>query len=248
MNKSTVAMVVVGLFTLFAMSSFVPVAAEDLPADYRLLYEQSCEKPDAMNDFVFSDPAAWRITNDAKSRNSPGNSGLELFAESKYTPKNRSPLNIALIRNKRFGDFQLDVEVMSTTKPYPHQDMCIFFSFESPEKFNYAHLALRQDDVAHRAMLVNGAPRVAIPTEGNKGVKWEQNVWHKVRLERKASDGSIKVFFDDMTKPVQTATDKTFGLGYVGFGSFDDKGIIRNIKIYGASADDGNADFFKAVK
>jgi hypothetical protein len=248
MNKSAIASVAVGFFTLIAVSSFVRVVAEDIPADYRLLYDQSCEKSEAIKDFVFSDPAAWRITNDAKSRNSPGNSGLELFAKSKYTPKNRSPLNIALISDKRFGDFRLEAEVMSTTKPYPHQDMCFFFGVESPEKFYYAHLALRQDEVAHRVMLVNNAPRAALPTEGSKGVKWEQNVWHKVRLERKPSDGTIKVFFDDMTTPVQTANDKTFGVGYVGFGSFDDKGMIRNIKIYGASSEKGDADFFKPAK
>ena len=54
------------------------------------------------------------------------------------------------------------------------------------------------------------------------------------------------IFPDDMTTPVQTANDKTFGLGYVGVGSFDDLGMVRNIKIYGPSSEAGNADFFKA--
>jgi hypothetical protein len=243
MHKNSVVVFAAGLFASIIAISNLSHAADDLPAEYKLLYEQSCDKPEAMKDFVFSDPAAWRIGMDSK-----GEAALELFAKSKYQPKNRSPLNIALIRRQRFGDFRLDAEVMSTVKPYPHQDMCIFFSVQSPEKFNYAHLALRQDDVAHRVMLVNEAPRAALLTEGSKGVKWEQNVWHKIRLQRKSSDGGINVFFDDMTKPVETANDKTFGTGYVGFGSFDDKGMIRNIKIYGASSETGNAEFFEPGK
>jgi hypothetical protein len=231
----------VGLFA--SIAAFARVVADDdndLPAGYQLLYGQSCGTPEAMKDFVFSDPDVWRIGKDMN-----GEAALELFAKGKYQPKDRSPLNIALVRIKQFGDFRLDAEVMSTTKPYPHQDMCVFFSFVSPEKFNYAHVALRQDDVAHRVIVVNEAPRAVVPTEGNKGVKWGQNVWHKIRLERKATDGSVRVFFDDMTTPVETANDKTFGTGYVGFGSFDDKGMVRNIKIYGASSEAGNADFFK---
>jgi hypothetical protein len=54
-----------------------------------------------------------------------------------------------------------------------------------------------------------------------------------VRLERKLSDGTIKVFFDDMIHPIMVAEDKTFGEGYIGFGSFDDTGKIDNIKIWG---------------
>jgi hypothetical protein len=33
----------------------------------------------------------------------------------------------------------------------------------------------------------------------------------------------MEVFFDDMTRPVMTATDATFGMGKVGVGSFDDR-------------------------
>jgi hypothetical protein len=240
MSKAFAALMAAGLFASIIGTTRVVADGDNLPAGYQLLYEQSCEKPDAMKDFVFSDPTAWRIGKDKK-----GEAALELFAKGTYEPKNRSPLNIALVKTKRFGDFRLDAELMSTTKPYPHQDMCVFFSFVSPEKFDYAHLALRQDEVAHRVIVVNEAPRAVIPTEGNKGVKWDQNVWHKVRLERKASDGSVRVFFDDMTTPVETANDKTFGTGHVGFGSFDDKGMVRNIKIYGATSEAGDADFFK---
>src|SRR5213595_2702303 len=75
--------------------------AADLPAGYKLLYEQNFEKASALQDFVFSDPAVWRFSTNR------GNSSLELFGQSKYIPKHRSPFNIALLADKVLGDFIL---------------------------------------------------------------------------------------------------------------------------------------------
>ena len=35
-----------------------------------------------------------------------------------------------------------------------------------------------------------------------------------------------------MLKPAMTASDKTLDWGHIGFGSFDDQGQIRNIRIW----------------
>lgn len=216
------------------------IYAGQIPAGYKLLYEQSCADVAALKDFVFSDPAAWAVTRD--SNNVPS---LELRSQSKYTPKDRSPFNIAIVANQVFGDFVLEAELASTVKPYPHQDMCLFFGCVDSNKFYYAHLGLKRDALAHNVTIVNDAPRAVIPTQANDGVAWGQNEWHKVRLERRASDGSIKVYFDDAREPVMQANDRTFPHGYVGFGSFDDLGRIRNIKIYGPSSETRRANFFK---
>src|SRR5881628_2802121 len=89
----------------------------------------------------------------------------------------------------------------------------------------------KPDDHAHNVFIVKNAPRTKIAKETTKGVNWGLNVWHKVRLERKLSDGTIKVFFDDLAKPIMVAEDKTFGAGRIGFGSFDDTGRLDNIRI-----------------
>ena len=96
-----------------------------IPKSYKLVCEQNFQKPDAIKDFVFSDPNAWKIST------ANGNDSLELFNQSKYNPKHRSPFNIALLADKVFGDFILDVELQSTVQPYNHQDMCLFFGFEA---------------------------------------------------------------------------------------------------------------------
>jgi hypothetical protein len=41
------------------------------------------------------------------------------------------------------------------------------------------------------------------------------------------------------------ASDKTFTSGYIGFGSFDDTGKYRNIRVYAPSVEEKKTDAFK---
>lgn len=215
--------------------------AAEVPQNYKLLYEQRFESPAALRDFVTTDPAAWKFAPDKE-----GNGGaMELAKQSHYKPAVRSPVNIALIADKLFGDFILEVDLVQTGKEYGHRDMCLYFGFQEPAKFYYTHMATAADDHAHNIFIVNEQPRTKIALETTKGVNWGLNVWHKVRLERKLADGTIKVFFDDMTKPIMIAKDTTFKEGYIGFGSFDDTGKVDNIRIWGPSAEQRPAPFFK---
>ena len=230
---------------LFGLAS-VPAAepSAPLPAGYKLVYQQDFQKPDAIHDFVFSDPGVWKVST------TNGSSALELFAQSNYQPKHRSPFNIALLADKVFGDFILEVELQSTVKPYPHQDMCLFFGFQATNHFYYTHIAVKPDPIkaeshAHDVFIVNDAPRLAIAKEVSSGVTWGENTWHKVRLERTLAEGAIRVYFDDLSKPIMRAEDKTFGAGYIGFGSFDDLGKIDNIKVYAPSVETRPTGFFQ---
>lgn len=205
-----------------------------------MLYEQKFDAADALGDFVMSDPRAWRVAV------SSTNGALELLTQSKYTPAVRSPVNIALINGRIFGDFVLEADLLQTGREYGHRDMCIYFGFQQPSRFYYVHIATAADPNAHNIFIVNDKPRANIARETTKGVNWGLGVWHKVRLERKLSEGSIKVFFDDLTNPIMLAWDKTFDQGCIGFGSFDDTGMIDNIKIWGPSVELKGTSFFSA--
>ncbi len=210
-----------------------------IPQGYQLLYEQSFASGSALKQFVFTDPKAWRISRE------DNRSSLELWGQSEYKPAHRSPLNIALLADHVFGDFVLEVELLSTVKPYGHQDMCLFLGMQGPLKFYYVHLAVAADANAHNLFIVNDAPRKNFAQATTKGITWGQGVWHKVRLERKLADGTIKVFFDDLTEPIMVAKDKTFGKGGIGFGSFDDLGKISNLKIWGPGMETTKTEFFQ---
>jgi len=219
-----------------------PAHPEERPAglsdSYKLLYAQDFSGPGAIRDFVMTDPGAWSVS---KEGDRPA---LELTRQSRYTPPYRSPLNIALIGPKVFGDCVIEAECIQTGREYGHRDMVFVFGFQSPAQFYYAHIATQADEHANNIFLVNNAPRTKIARETNRGNDWGLNVWHKVRIERKASDGTIRVFFDDMRRPIMEAEDKTFGPGWVGFGSFDDTGKVAHVRVWGPDAEEKQAPPF----
>jgi hypothetical protein len=226
------------LLLLLVVAVAISPARAEAPDGYKLLYSQDLSDESALKEFEFTDPAAWRFTKES------GGNSIDLFRQSNYKPAFRSPLNIALVAGKAFGDFVLEADLLSTIREYPHRDMCLFFGFESPTKFYYCHLGSRIDAISHNVLIVKAAPRLPITKKRSDGVKWGEGVWHHIRLERKLADGSIKLFFDDMKEPVMSAEDKTFGEGAIGFGSFDDTGKVRHIRIWGPSAVEKKSKFF----
>jgi len=209
-------------------------AQVNIPSEYGLLYEMDFDSN--LPTLDMTDPTAWRITD------IDGNKVLDLFGESDYAPVVRSPLNIALIKDRQFGSFILEVDLKQTGREYGHRDMCFFFGVKDPFNFYYVHMASIADPNAHNIFLVNDAPRTNIATKTTDGSDWGQE-WHKVRFERSIEEGTIRVFFDDMKNPIMVAQDNHFGLGYIGFGSFDDTGMIDNIKIWGTESIEGDSFF-----
>lgn len=220
---------------IFTFSLFLCAVLQgaDIPANYKLLYQQGFDDASALDGFQFTDRNAWKWV----SVGDDHGGAMELVKQSDYKPVVRSPVNIALIAGNVFNDFVLEVELIQTGKEYGHRDMCLFYGFQSPTNFYYTHIATAADPNAHNTFIVDGAPRKNFAKETTKGVNWGLNVWHKVRIERTVGDGMIKVYFDDMTKPIMVAQNDKFKSGGIGFGSFDDTGRVDNIKIWGPSVE-----------
>lgn len=229
-----------------AWSSACPAAeggaTVGIPDGYRLVYEQHFDAPSVLNGFVFTDPSAWKWSADGAAF------ALELASQSQYAPPVRSPVNIAAVGDRVFGDFVLEVDLIQTGKEYGHRDMCLFFGIQDPTHFYYVHLATAADDHAHNVFLVNGAPRTKIAKRTTKGVNWGLGIWHTIRVERRLADGAVRVYFDDRQEPVMVAEDRTFGAGWVGFGSFDDTGKVDNLRIWAPyEAESRKIPFFRRL-
>ena len=125
------------------------------------------------------------------------------------------------------------MDLLQTGKEYGHRDLCLFLGFTGASKYYYVHMATKADRNAHNVFIVNDKPRTNIARKTTKGIDWGKGKWHHVRLVRKAAPGTIQVFFDDMSKPIMEAESKTFPTGRIGFGSFDDVGMVDNVRIYG---------------
>ena len=233
------------LLTLLPCALTVPAADETVPEwASGSKFHDPLAGPDSAANLVFSDPAVWAFGKDAK-----GVGFLELKYDPKtykssYAPKHRSPVHIALFKNLTATDFVMDLEMQSTIAPYGHQDLCLFFGFVSPTQYYYTHIGREADMNAHNVFIVNDAPRKNIARTTTKGVDWKADTWHQVRLARQGSTGKTEVFFDDLKSPIMTAEDKTFPTGYAGFGSFDDTGRFRNLRLSQKGLTVGNAPAF----
>lgn len=177
-----------------------------------------------------SDPKVWRIIAQ------DDNHVLNQFQQSKVKTPVRSPFNRSVVKGVVVGDFVFDVQVQSTIKDYPHRDVCLFFGYQDPAHMYYVHLGKRADDHANSIFLVNGEPRVSIAETRTSGTDWDDE-WHHVRIVRKVAEGTIAVYFDEMTKPVMTANDTQFTWGRIGVGTFDDTGNFDNIRLWGVAVE-----------
>ena len=176
--------------------------------------------------FRFSDPSAFEVGVEG------GDVVLTAKGGAKYAPPHRSPLNIALLDTPAFGDFVLDLEMQQTGREYGHRDLCLFFGHQDPARYYYVHIASKADPNAHNVFLVDGAPRRSFAARTTTGIDWgSPDSWHRVRLVRVGA--SIRVYFDDLDTPIMEAEDSTHGVGRIGFGSFDDEGRFRRIRIQG---------------
>jgi hypothetical protein len=160
--------------------------------------------------------------------------------KSTYEPPHRSPHSIALVKDLVVGDFELTAAVQSTDSASGnHQDMCLFWGYQDPAHFYYVHLGAKADPHSCQIFIVNGAPRAKITTVEAKGTRWSEG-WHKVKIVRSVSDGGMKVYFDDMDRPMMEAADRTFRWGQVGLGTFDNHGnwddvVVRGVRVDRAS-------------
>jgi hypothetical protein len=211
---------------LFAASLAVAADTCDLP----LVFEENFEK--GADHWQPTDESAWKI-----SEADSGKVYSLTKRGSSYKPPHRSPGHIALLKDVAVGDFVLTVRVKNTQDTGAHQDACIFFGYQDPAHFYYVHLGKRPDPNSSQIMIVNDAPRKMITANKSPGIPWDDR-WHNVKVARSAGDGTIKIYFDDMEKPVMIANDKTFGHGRIGIGSFDDLNDFDDLKLYGKKVEE----------
>jgi hypothetical protein len=202
-------------------------ATAEKPGERPILFADDFESGD-LSRWAATDPVAWKIEANG------GNHVFSQFAQSHAQTPVRSPFNRAVLAGLPVGSFQLDVDLRSTARDYPHRSLCLFFGYQDPLHFYYVHLGQQTDDHANQVFIVNEAPRTKISTLTSEGTPWD-NEWHRVRVTRDVESGDIAVYFDDLERPIMKAKDKTFNWGMVGIGSFDDTGEFDNIVLRGVA-------------
>jgi acetyl esterase/lipase len=209
--------------------NYIPASWAQHPEAGKLLFSDDFESG---QDFE-SVQGRWETTDDSSWALLEAG-GNHSFAQtrrvSNYQPKVRSPHNIALIRDFEVDDFVLTFRVRSTNDTGDHRDCCVFFGHQDAEHFYYVHLGARPDPASGQIMIVNNEPRRPL-TDNKNLVPWDDQ-WHNVKLVRNSKDGTIAIYFDDMTKPVMSTVDRAFAKGRVGIGSFDDMNEFDDVQVF----------------
>ncbi|MBL8813219.1 MAG: hypothetical protein JNM43_23830 [Planctomycetaceae bacterium] len=195
------------------------------PANMRLVFSEDFESG-STEKHEPTDATAWSLL---KQEN---NQVIALTKKnSDFKPPFRSPLNRSLVKDLEVSSFVMDIRFQSTIADYPHRSLCLFFGYQDDAHLYYVHFGKKTDDHANQIFIVNNEARKKISTKTTEGTPWTDG-WHRARIVRNVETGEITVYFDDLTKPVMTATDKTFTKGRIGFGSFDDIGNFDDLRIY----------------
>lgn len=213
----------------------------EIPEGYSFVHRDPLRDKLSPTRFWTSAPEDWRFAanemDDGLGQTvQDAGPALTLASKAGYEPRVRSPRSIALIPDIRVeGDFVLEVEMMQTGADTPHRDLCLIFGFEALDRFYYAHLGLEPDEHSCNVFRVDSADRERVGTVAKRGMAWGRGTWHRVRLEC-SQDGSMRLFFDNMETPQFDVKLDRAASGLLGFGSFDDSGAFRNLRIWGQHA------------
>lgn len=167
----------------------------------------------------FQNPGSWSVEDGILRLHTAGRPGGPI----------RRPAEWAILRSAPFGSVEVRAEVRADA-PVSRmgRDVLIFFGYQSPTRFYYAHLSNETTAPHNGIFLVNDADRLRID-DSSAVPRLLDDQWHAVRLERNAATGAIRVYFDDVL--TLQASDTTLRSGRVGFGSFDDPAAFRAVRV-----------------
>ncbi|HEV7979757.1 PQQ-dependent sugar dehydrogenase [Amycolatopsis sp.] len=157
-------------------------------------------------------------------------------------PGPRRPFEYAVLtKGPEFGSVRIEAEVrLDTPVEITNRDVILVFGYRSDTEFYYAHLSTDNTIYPHNGIfVVNNADRLRLEDQWNaarsRGAKpaITDDRWHDVKVVHCAETGEIAVYLDNAKTPLMTAVDHTFTGGRVGFGSFDNVGRLRDLKVSG---------------
>jgi hypothetical protein len=148
---------------------------------------------------------------------------------------NRDPYSApsarAIYTGRTFSSFELTAEIKSNAPmEETRADIIVIFGYQSPTEYYYAHLTGMSDSLHNGILIVDNSDRRKVDFTEFEPVLIDR-AWHKIRLIRNPDSGTITIYKDNEKTPVITVVDKTFLEGSIGFGSYNDTGEIRRIRI-----------------
>ena len=173
----------------------------------------------------------WTVpeASDWKIERADGTEVLRLVEHRGPLPGPRRPIQFALTDIESYGRLTLEADL----KPLGGS-LLIVFAYRDEAHFDYAHLSVdpgSKQPVHNGIFHVYGGERVRISPEQGPAAFSSGKRWYHVRLVHDAVKGTVSVTVDGAAVPALDAVDRSLGAGKAGFGSFDETGEFKNIKI-----------------
>lgn len=178
---------------------------------------------------IFAREWSVPVAADWKVEKEDGTPVLHLVQHRGPLPGPRRPIQFALAGLPSYARLTVEVDV----KPLG-ESLMIVFAYRDPAHFDYAHLSTdtgMKQPVHNGVFHVYGGERVRISGEQGPAAFSESGRWYHARLVHVAKTGTVNVTVDGHALPSLTAVDLSLGPGQVGFGSFDEAGAFRNVRI-----------------
>jgi hypothetical protein len=178
---------------------------------------------------VFGHEWTVPVASDWKIDRADGIEVLRLAEHRGPLPGPRRPIQFALRDFAEYGNLTFEADV----KPLGGS-LLIVFAYRDEAHFDYAHLSVdpgTKQPVHNGIFHVYGGERVRISSEQGPAAFSSSGRWYHVGLVHDAVNGTVSVTVDGSAVPALEAVDRSLGPGKAGFGSFDETGEFRNVKI-----------------
>ncbi len=174
---------------------------------------------------------AWTVpvASDWKVDREGGTEVLHLVTHRGPLPGPRRPIQFALTEIPDYARLTIDADAMALGR-----SLMIVFAYRDEAHFDYAHLSTdtaAKQPVHNGIFHVYGGERVRISSERGRPAFGESGRWYHVKLAHDAGAGAVSVAVDGQAIPALEGVDRSLGPGKIGFGSFDETGAFKNVKI-----------------
>ncbi len=223
---------------LSGISLSAALFSQNIPEGYILQYQQDFSGKDPIGDFRSCDFQSWTV------RSEGGNRFLEFNHGNEEDSAVNLPFSICLVDNYIFGDFIIEAGIM-LYKDSAGGDIAVLFGIKDSVEYYSVKVPSTDKLRNYGIFVIENGPPVRLSSANKENCGLNPGKWHKIRVERNIVDTSVRVFLDDMKDPFLETKDRTYIMGYVGFGTTSGKGRIDNIKIWSQTSIPETADFLR---
>jgi|WetSurMetagenome_2_1015567.scaffolds.fasta_scaffold115693_2 hypothetical protein len=195
-----------------------------VPEGYVIQYQQYFNDSKSLADFTFTNPSAWGIfkTNGNYFMQCPKQDSASII-----------PANLAVLKNKIFGDFILEADIKPVADSSGYYELGIFLGYRDSSTYYFVQLASQCDRNQYGIFLIKkGCCSRLTECTANAPIALNDHKWHKIRLERNITKRTIRLFLDNTSEPMLQVKDYEIVMGSVGFGTVASSAGFDNIKIW----------------